>query len=123
MKKLLIWAMMLTGIMLVSCSKAKDEENEPGSIYGVVTKINSTEVLKGIQIKLYKGNDHQGAAYWPLLLTTTTFEDGHYEFSNLDPGVYGVQPGYHEYYDKSDITTVRVESGRQARIDLQVYVE
>ena len=123
MKKIVILAMMLIGIVLGSCTSEDDDKNtggEPGSIYGIVTRINSTEVLKGIQVALFKGNDHSGANYWPLILTTTTFDDGHYEFSNLEPGLYGIQIGYHPSYDLYIDAEVRVEAGRQARVDLQL---
>jgi len=124
MKKLLTLMMVLTAIILVSCSKS--EENELGSIYGIVTRQNSTEVLKGIQVSLYKGSyndDSYGGDPlidydWTLLLTTTTFDDGHYEFLNLDPGIYGIKISSSSYYKLPD-EVVRVEASRQARIDLQ----
>lgn len=126
MKRLLIWAMVLTSIICVSCTK--EDDLETGSIYGVVTEAGSTRVLKGIQVKLYKGRINpnvtstNGPVYiWTLLLTTTTFDDGHFEFLNLDPGIYGIKIPSNDYYDLSEEVNdiVTVESGRQARIDLQ----
>lgn len=115
MKKLLIWSMMLIGIMLFSCSK---EDEKPGSIYGIVTKRSSVEPLRGINVKLLKDNN-TAPADWPLLLTTTTYDDGHFEFTNLEAGDYAIMIG--EYFPSFDIfEIVKVESGRQSRMDIQL---
>ncbi len=54
MKKLLIWAMILTGVMLGACTNEDDEINEPGSIYGIVTELCTDELMKSISVELYK---------------------------------------------------------------------
>ena len=115
MKKLfiLIWAMMLSSIMLGSCTKDEDANNgeERGSIYGVVTELGTSEPMKAVGVELYKSGN--------LLLKTVTFDDGHFEFKDLNPGNYQVKVIADEY-KQTDEGYITVENGRQARIDLQV---
>ena len=121
--------MMLAGIMLVSCSKSEDEkDSQPGSIYGIVTEEGSSVPMKGITIGLYQTvgahyNKEEGdwdAESVTLLLQTTTFDDGHFEFSDLKPGLYVVDVDAPKGYN-GDFAMVTVEAGRQARIDMQIY--
>ncbi len=117
MKKLLIWAMVLMGILLSACSNSDDEEEkkeESGSIYGIVTERDSAEPLKGIGIQLLDGWSN-------VLMTTQTFEDGSYEFMNLKPGFYYLGIVSNKYYPGDIKTSVSLESGRQAKIDLPLY--
>lgn len=95
---------------LTACGDDVAEEDKVGSIYGIVTELGTAEPMKAVGVELYKG----GA----LLLKTVTFDDGHFEFRDLTPGNYKVNvvaDGYDEA--KGDVV---VESGRQARIDLQI---
>lgn len=112
MKKLFIWAMVLTGIMLGSCTNDEDANNgeERGSIYGIVTELGTSEPMKAVGVELYKGGN--------LLLKTVTFDDGHFEFKDLTPENYYVKV-VGEGYESSE-KAVTVEAGRQARIDLQL---
>lgn len=112
MKKLLIWAMVLSSIMYVSCAKSEEgNEDKQGSIYGIVTKLGNAEPMKAVGVELYK----RGA----LLLKTVTFDDGHFEFKNLNPENYQVKV-VADGYEQIETGNVTVEAGRQARIDLQV---
>ena len=112
MKKLLIFAMLLTGIMLVSCSSsddASDAQQNLGSIYGIVTELGTAEPMKAMGVELYKDGS--------LLLKTVTFDDGHYEFTDLKSGNYKLRI-MAEGYEKTEYDVV-VESGRQSRADMQ----
>lgn len=68
------------------------------------------EPLKGIGVSLFVDD--------ALLLKTVTYDDGHYEFSNLKPGEYTLKVETEGYNTFS--TSVMVESGRQARADMQL---
>ena len=110
MKKVLLWAMVLGGIMLGSCTK-DDDSNDPGSIYGIVTELGTAEPMKAVGVELYKAE--------ALLLKTVTFDDGHFEFKDLNPENYQVKV-VADGYEQTEEGYVTVEVGRQARIDLQV---
>lgn len=101
MKKVLFVLIGMT-FLLQGCTK------EPGSIYGIVT--TTGEPLKGINVLLYKDAS--------LLLSTVTYDDGHYEFSELQPGEYTLKvstAGYQMHY-----VSVLIETSRQARMDIQL---
>lgn len=85
-------------------------EREPGSIYGMVTLKSTAEPMRATGVELYR-NDH-------LLLKTVTYDDGHYEFTDLTPRNYMLQVDAEGY----DLVTydVVVEAGRQARVDMQL---
>ncbi len=110
MKKILIWAMVLTGILSGACTN-EDDGVKPGSIYGIVTELGTAEPMKAIGVELYKSSS--------LLLKTVTFDDGHFEFNELTPGNYQVKVLAAGYLQTEE-GVVTVEAGRQARIDLQV---
>lgn len=84
------------------------EEEKLGTIYGIVTVTG--EPLKGIGVSLFVDD--------ALLLKTVTYDDGHYEFSDLKPGEYTLKVETEGYNTFS--TSVMVESGRQARADMQL---
>lgn len=109
MKKLLIWAMVLSSIMLGACTSEDGSKNAPGSIYGIVTELGTAEPMKAIGVELYKA----GA----LLLKTVTFDDGHYEFTELESGNYQLKI-VADGYQQTEYNVI-VESGRQARADMQ----
>lgn len=99
-------ACLMIAATIIGCSKI--EKEDPGTIYGIVTVTG--EPLKGIGVSLFVDES--------LLLKTVTYEDGHYEFSELKPGEYTITveaEGYNKFS-----TTVMVESGRQARADMQL---
>lgn len=113
MKKLIMWTMMLTSIMCVSCSKSEEAEDgeKLGSIYGIVTELGTAEPMRAMGVELYTSDK--------LLLKTVTFDDGHFEFKDLNPENYQVKVVADGYYQTEE-GYVTVEAGRQARIDLQV---
>ena len=118
MKKVLIWAMVLTGIMLGSCAKSEEgDEDKLGSIYGIVTELGTAEPMKAIGVELYKKD--ASSSKEALLLKTVTFDDGHFEFKDLKPENYQVKI-VADGYEQTEEGNVTVEAGRQARIDLQV---
>lgn len=118
MKKLLIWAMMLTSIIFVSCTKSEEgDEDKLGSIYGIVTELGTAEPMKAVGVELYKKG--ASSSRDALLLKTVTFDDGHFEFKDLTPEHYQVKV-VADGYEQTEEGYVVVEAGRQARIDLQI---
>lgn len=97
----------LLTITLFGCNET---DNLPGEIYGIVSEYGSAEAMRGVGVELYQNNS--------LLLRTTTYDDGHFEFVNLKPGAYQLQVDANGY----ELCTynVIVESGRMARADMQV---
>ncbi len=109
---------MLTGIMMIACTSeddAKGGDEQFGSIYGIVTELGTAEPMKAVGVELYK------SPYYAMLLKTVTFDDGHFEFKDLEPGGYQVKV-VTDKYEQTNIGYVTVEAGRQARIDLQVKI-
>lgn len=110
MKNLLLILFTLICFMVTSCKS--DKEDMRGSIYGVVTASDTAEPMRATGVELYKIGS--GA----LLLKTVTYDDGHFEFNDL-------QPGYYELvvnavgYEKQKFS-VEVEPDRIARADMQL---
>lgn len=99
-----------------SCSSTSEEVSTKGSIYGIVVESSNTEPLAGLGVELYRiGNSHNS-----LLLKTVTFDDGHFEFTDLDPDEYLIKVVATGYDESSTEYYVTVEAGRQARVDMQV---
>ena len=114
-KRLLYALLILTISITVSCTE--DEKDMRGSIYGVVTYSKTAEPMRAISVGLYK-RPYEGATTWNLLLNTVTYDDGHFEFENLEPEEYRIiikAEGYSGGY-----CDVIVEAGRTARADMQV---
>lgn len=97
--------------LLVLCGCANDFNPKTGSIYGVVSYSNSAEPVKGIGVELYTANGS-------LLLKTVTSDDGSYTFENLGFGYYILQVVSEGY--ETAVYEVKVETGRQARADMQL---
>ncbi len=122
MKKLLIWSLLLTGSLLCACTSdddSKESKDELGSIYGIVTELGTAEPMKAVGVELYKKKYEWSDEYDLLLLKTVTFDDGHFEFKDLNPENYKVKV-VADGYEQTEEGNVTVEAGRQARIDLQV---
>lgn len=111
MKKCIIKlsALLLVCCVMLGCTP-EEETEKLGTIYGIVTVTG--EPLKGIGVSLFVDD--------ALLLKTVTYDDGHYEFSDLEPKEYTLKVEAEGY--KTFSTTVMVESGRQARADMQLTV-
>lgn len=119
MRNLVIIAILLP--FLISCSG--EESPETGNIYGVVTIESSAEPMRATAIMLHyhNGNNSSNLQYnvGALLLSTVTFDDGHYEFNDLNPGDYIVAISASGFHSK--LLHVVVESGRTAHADMQLY--
>lgn len=112
MRKILTFAIVLAGLIVGSCTKSEEgDEDKLGSIYGIVTELSTAEPMRAMGVELYKNNK--------LLLKTVTYDDGHFEFKDLNPNNYQVKV-VADGYEQTEEGLVSVEAGRQARIDLQV---
>ena len=112
MRKILAFAIVFAGLIIGSCTKSEEgDEDKLGSIYGIVTELSTAEPMRAMGVELYKSNK--------LLLKTVTYDDGHFEFVKLSQGDYQVNVVSDEY-EQTEKGAVTVEAGRQARIDLQV---
>ena len=108
MKK--IFYFMLSVALLNSCYYG-DEDKRLGRIYGIVTEKGTTaEPMRGTGVELYHDNS--------LLLRTTTYDDGHYEFDDLQAGSYKLIVEAAGYLKLTH--NVVVEAGRIARADMQL---
>lgn len=84
---------------LSSCTK----EKATGRIQGIVTNMNTTEPIQGVNISLS-----------PTGASAVTGSDGRYEFNNLEPGNYtvqGVKAGFESNTKNISITAGNVSSG------------
>ena len=124
MKRLLIWAMVLISILNVSCAKSEEgDEDKLGSIYGIITASGSLEPLRGVGVELCKRKPDNRWSF-DLVTQTITYDDGHYELRDIQPGKYVlnfksamyhfVNVGYFSGYD------VEVLSGKVVRADIQL---
>lgn len=107
MRKLLLFTTcLLAGVLsLTSCSK--DETPGFGSIYGIVTDSSTSQPVYGVTVVLSPGN-----------LSTTTGEDGHYEFVDLEAGQYKVQVQASNYQANSKQITVNAGSSATGDITI-----
>lgn len=109
--------MVFNGILLGACTNTEDAKDELGSIYGIVTEMGTAEPMKAVGIELYKKD--ASSSKDALLLKTVTFDDGHFEFSDLKPENYQVKVVV-DGYEQTKEGYITVEGGRQARIDIQI---
>ncbi|MCL2649465.1 MAG: DUF1566 domain-containing protein [Candidatus Azobacteroides sp.] len=106
MKK--IFYLIVTVVLMCGCTV---EKVTTGSINGIVTeKSEKAEPMRGTGVELYLGNS--------LLLRTTTYDDGLYEFNDLHAGTYTLVVDA-AGYEKLTLYVV-VEAGRVARGDMQL---
>ena len=106
MKKLL-FALFIAGSL---CSCTDDADPTTGEIYGVVTVKETAEPMRATGVELF----HQDQ----LLLKTVTYDDGHYEFKDLESGSYTLKVVAAGYADV--LYDVEVQPGRTARADMQL---
>lgn len=83
-----------------------------GSIYGVVTVSDTAEPMRATGVELYK--DKSGV----LLLKTVTYDDGSFEFEDLQPGYYVLKVDADGY--ESLKYNIEVEAGRTAHADMRM---
>lgn len=81
--------------MMTSCEKIQPKKY--GSIQGIVTNLNTSEPLQGVNISLS-----------PTGASAVTGSDGRYEFANLEPGLYSVQ-GMKDGFETNTKTITIVE--------------
>ena len=104
MKKLLFLLTCCSiGLLNIGCSE--DETPGFGSVYGIVTDANTHQPIYGASVVLSPGN-----------FSSTTGQDGHYEFVDLEPGQYKIQVQSNGYYTNS--RQIRVNPGSSATGDM-----
>ncbi len=120
MRKIILALLIGIAGISSSCASDEDEGNGRGSIYGVVTDSKTAEPLRAIGVELYRPFNDEYSDYTGsnLLLKTVTYDDGHFEFDNLEPDSYELKIVADGYTDAK--YSVLVESGRTARADMQV---
>ncbi len=103
MKKFVYVFSFLIGLLLTGCEVELPETM--GSIYGIVSDMETGEPVRGASVILSPGNQ-----------TTVTGSDGHYEFSNLEAGQYKLQVSANGYNTNS--RQITVVAGLQASGDM-----
>ena len=107
MKKIIYLFIFLSSIILWHACK-QEEENLPGTIYGVVTDKATGEPVKSAGVELS-----------PVGLKTITGTEGQFEFTELVPGNYTLlvtKTGYMDYASN----TIEVKPGQTAQSDIQM---
>lgn len=93
--------MLAIALFLGSCKKS-DPVDVTGTVLGTVIDSRSHEPLRGVSLTLT-----------PSGRTTTTGQDGKYEFANVEAGSYAVHASYNGYQtDKKDVTVKVAEDSR-----------
>ena len=103
MKKIVYVFSLLIGLLLTGCEVELPETM--GSIYGIVSDMETGEPIRGASVMLSPGNQ-----------TSVTGSDGHYEFANLEAGYYKLQVSANGYNTNS--RQVTVVAGLQASGDM-----
>ena len=124
MKKFLTLLTIALSLVLINHS-CKPKEEEPGSIYGVVTDYHTLELLPNVNVKLYKAtefdsNGSPSSTGYKLLTSSITASDGSFEFNELEPTYYRLdltKGGYHSV-EYSFGVELLVEEGKVTRVDL-----
>lgn len=107
MKKIIYLFIFLSSVILWHACK-QEEENLPGTIYGVVTDKATGEPVKSAGVELS-----------PVGLKTITGTEGQFEFTELVPGNYTLlvtKTGYADYASN----TIEVKPGQTAQSDIQM---
>ncbi len=107
MKKFLTLLTIALSLVLINHS-CKPKEEEPGSIYGIVTDKATGEPVKTAGVELS-----------PLGLKTVTGSEGQFEFAELEAGEYKLfvtKTGYTELLS----STIIVKSAQTAKGDVQI---
>ncbi len=107
MKRFLTLLTIALSLVFINHS-CKPKEEEPGSIYGVVTDKATGEPVKTAGVELQ-----------PLGLKTVTGSEGQFEFTELEPGDYQLlvtKTGYVELVS----STIVVKSAQTAKGDVQI---
>lgn len=103
--------LMLSGVLLLSCSLfqscTKDEVETMGTIYGIVNDADNGEPLQNAAVSLK-----------PTGKTTNTGSDGSYEFQDMEPGQYTIQIQKMGY--KTNTKRITVVAGEKASGDMML---
>ena len=103
-KKTNLWGLLLSILILLSCSNNNSVEIY-GTISGKVTDDSSGNPLSAVQVTLVPGAK-----------TIQTTDDGSFSFSGLDEGSYTVQVQKNGY--KPNHKNVRVVSGEKTEVTI-----
>lgn len=122
MKKTLLYVLLLALFpCLVSCTMVDNETT--GNIYGIATIKETAEPLRATGVALYileydDDRGHHFSTSGLLLLQTVTYDDGHFEFNDLNPGRYRIKIEAFGYY--TETKEIMVEQGRISHVDMQL---
>lgn len=95
----------LCGLVATSCS----DEDSKGGIHGVAVDAENQEPMRGVNVQLCKQSG-------TILESTVTYDDGHFEFTDVNPGEYTVIISSTKYPNvKYDFS---VQAGRTASFDV-----
>lgn len=122
MRNLYIIFIFLMARCLLSCSNETQEfyEEKDGTIYGIVTDQETSEPLRGVAVNLYalKENISDTQHMYDLITSSTTYDDGHFEFKNLTPNTYKINLSLDGYDSKS--YEVKVDDDKMSKIDISL---
>ncbi len=104
--------MMVTALF---CSCTKEENETQGSIYGVITEMDSAEPMRATSVELHSKSNNSN---YLLLTKTVTYDDGHYEFNNLSTGSYRLVLNAEGY--KNITHDVLVDGSKTSKGDMQL---
>lgn len=114
---------LLMSITIASCSgdepsngSGDNTSTKEGSIYGLVTNSETAEPVRGADVKLHA--HIQGSGYTKLVSSVVTYDDGHFEFQNLSPGLYEVTVTNDRYKNFSQ--ELEVKPGQISKVDLKL---
>lgn len=106
-KMLFYGVLAIAGLAAAGCSDSDDASK--GGIHGVAIDAENQEPMRGVNVQLCKQSG-------TILESTVTYDDGHFEFTNVDPGDYSVIIASTKYPNvKYDFS---VQSGRTASFDV-----
>lgn len=108
MRKKIYLIICLAFIAIWHSCKQQEEENLPGTIYGVVTDKATGEPVKSAGVELS-----------PVGLKTITGTDGHFEFTEIVPGNYTLLVTKTNYADYTS-NSIEVKSGQTSQGDVQL---
>ncbi len=103
-----------------SCSDPMNTKESKGNVYGLVTDLSSAEPMRaaGVSLFVISGTNRYNEPILSLLLKTVTYDDGHFEFNDIEPGDYYLTVEM-DGYDLVKMS-ITVEAGRTARADMQM---
>ena len=108
MKKILTLLTIALSLVIINHS-CKPKEEEPGSIYGIVTDKATGEPVKNANVQLR-----------PTGETTLTGNDGRYEFLDVKNGEYSISVSKTGYTNLVDDYVIIVDGPKEMRRDVQI---